>query len=232
MRALPLQRGAAIGLLILALSATPARATLIDNLDGTVLDDVSGLVWTKNANLAASNTFGVGGIAATGRMTWDTAQAWIAAMNAANYLGFNDWRLHTITDTGAPGCDFAFTGTDCGYNVDLGTGELADLWYRALGNIPYYDTSGNGPQAGWGLTNTGPFDNMQSDYYWSGTEYAPSTVNAWTFHTDRGYQDLNLKTNLFYGWAVRTGNAGVPLPGTALLLGLGLLGLTARRRLA
>ncbi|MDP2325623.1 MAG: hypothetical protein Q8N51_16575 [Gammaproteobacteria bacterium] len=37
-------------------------------------------------------------------------------------------------DTGTPGCDFAYTGTDCGYNVDLVAGEMARMFYSTLGN--------------------------------------------------------------------------------------------------
>ena len=80
--------------------------------------------------------------------------------------------------------------------------------YRALGNKAPYDTSGNGPKAGWGLSNTGPFDNMQPYVYWSGTEYAPSTNGAWYFVTFDGFQEADLKDNIHSGWAVRTSNAG------------------------
>jgi len=43
------------------------------------------------------------------------------------YLGFNEWRLPTVTDLGNDGCSFAYTGTDCGYNVNLATSEMADV---------------------------------------------------------------------------------------------------------
>ncbi len=43
----------------------------------------------------------------------------------------------------------------------------------------YHDISGSSPQAGWGLTNTGPFSNIQLDYYWSATEYAAYSGCAW-----------------------------------------------------
>jgi hypothetical protein len=75
-----------------------------------------------------------GRINADGRMNWPGLLFWIDAMNDANYQRFNDWRPFSITDTGTPGCDAAFVGTDCGYNVDTATGELAHLWYaRYLG---------------------------------------------------------------------------------------------------
>jgi hypothetical protein len=72
----------------------------------------------------------------------------------------------------------AFEGTDCGYNVDTSTGEMASLFYDTLGNIAFYDTSGNGPQAGWGLANSGPFTNIQTiTTYWYSTEESPN--GAW-----------------------------------------------------
>ncbi len=76
-------------------------------------------------------------------MMWSEAQAWIGTLNTASYLGTNDWRLPTVTDTGTPGCNFAYTGTDCGYNVDLSTGEMAHMFYSTLGNTSHYNTSGD-----------------------------------------------------------------------------------------
>lgn len=226
-----------------------AQAALIDNGDGTVSDTVSGLMWTKDANLAASNNFGLSyntnlgdhasdsyassyteSISTNGRMNWGAGLHWIDAMNAANYLGYNDWRLSTVTDLGGDGCNFSYGGTDCGYNVDLDTGELADLWYRALGNLAYYNTQGN-PQANWGLNNTGPFVNLLPYRYWTGTQYGPVVDDAWYFITDFGNRYNSDKANIGYMWAVRTADSSnqVPIPGTMLLLGLA--GLLVRYRL-
>jgi hypothetical protein len=139
-----------------------------------------------------------------------------------------------VTDTGASGCDIAYTGTDCGHNVDTSTGEMASLFYDTLGNIAYYDTSGSGPQSGWGLANTGPFTNLQSNYYWSGTEYAPRTVGAWRFNFNTGNQGNFFKSSNGYALAVRSGDVAasvVPVPAAVWLFGsaLGFLGWMRRK---
>lgn len=48
-------------------------------------------------------------------------------------------------------------------------------------------------------------DNLQSNNYWSGTEYAPNTNNAWNFNFNNGNQNANNKNNNNYAWAVRSG---------------------------
>lgn len=218
---------------VLSVLAFDAQAALIDNGDGTVTDDVSNRMWIKDFNLAATNSFGLSyntdlgdhagdSYAASyaeriypgGDMNWGGALWWIDAMNAASYPGYNDWRLPAVNDIGASGCTYGTAGKgygaggDCGYSPDLATGELADLWYRALGNLPYVDATGaagNCPNTSpYCLQNIGPFDNMQSDVYWSGTAYAPLTGGAWNFNTNDGNQNNTNKNNSLYAVAVRS----------------------------
>lgn len=166
-----------------------------------------------------------------GLMSWDEAKTWAAGLNPYG-SGITGWRLPIITDTGTAGCDFSFGGTDCGYNVDTASSEMASMYYDTLGNLSDYDTSGK-YQPGWGLTNTGPFTNLGSSVYWSVTEHALYPGIAWYFTLYSGYQDHAGSTNNFRAWAVRPGDVGVvPLPAAAWLLGSGLLGLigVARRR--
>jgi len=196
------------------------------DLDGSLstfeayYDTSLNITWLANANYAGAV------------MNWTNANVWAAALNPYG-SGITGWRLPTVTDTGTSGCNFAYTGTDCGYNVDTATGEMAHMFYTTLGDKAYYNTSGVGPQAGWGLTNTGPFSNVQSDDYWSATEYAPNTSYAWYFNTGYGYQDRYNKTYSLYAWAVHSGDVGattVPVPAAVWLFGSGLAGLLGMSR--
>lgn len=220
-------------------------------------DTVLDITWIADANLAASNTFGLPYatnlgdypsdpygpsytelIRTDGSMSWGGALHWIDAMNAANYLGYSDWRMPTMMDTGAPGCDFAYNGTDCGFNVQTGSesttvySEMASLWYDTLGNLAIYDTSGNHNQPGWGLTNTGSFSNIQAAYYWTGLEYP--NVNpwyAWYLSTEHGLQHWDQKVYSNYAFVVREGDiSAIPIPASVWLFGSGLLGLIGTAR--
>jgi hypothetical protein len=112
---------------------------------------------------------------------------------------------------------------------------LAHLYYTTLGNKSYCtpgDANCNVAQPGWGLTNTGNFQNLQSIVYWSGTEYAPDTNFAWFFVTDGGGQDGYVKSYALYAVAVRPGDvtAAIPEPETYALMLVGLTAMLVVRR--
>jgi len=226
-----------LGIVLLAFACSSANAALLSRAGGQAYYDTdTDLTWVADATLAYTNDFGVTGIYGDGTANWNTANEWIGAMNTANYLGYNGWRLPTVTDTSSLGCDFGYAGTDCGYNVDLATGELARMFYSTLGNTGYYDTgstpTGCNGTTPYCLTNTGPFSNLQSSAYWSSTEYAPSTSNAWFFDFQNGVQNRTNKLNGFNAWAVHSGDfAVIPLPPAVWLFGsaLGVMGWLRRK---
>lgn len=224
------------------LAAWNANAALVTNPDGqTVYDTDLNITWVSNANLAASNTFGLakntylsidgyGGsvILTNGSMTWGGAQTWIAAMNSSNYLGYSDWRLPSTTDMGTPGCNYSTNSTDCGYNS---TGsEMSHLYYSELANKGFYDNAGS-PQPGYGLANKGPFTNFEAAYYWSGQDES-TPGNAWAFMFGYGGQQPQYKSYYLYALAVRDGQvASIPIPASILLLFPGFFTLIGIARL-
>ncbi len=79
----------------------------------------------------------------------------------------------------------------------------------------------------------GPFTNVQLNYYWSGTEYAPDTDKAWDILFNDGFQLVSSKSINDSAFAVRDGDtAPISEHSTALLFGVGLLGLGWIRRKA
>ena len=173
----------------------------------------------------------------------DGLVSWIGAIYEAPNLNINNitgWRLPTAGGTPQIGCvDFGYTGTACGYNVDTSTSEMAHMFYITLGNKAYYDTSGVWPQEGWGLTNTGPFTNLQSNLYWSGDgeSFGCGIFSfcgaAWGFSFYGGRQDYYDVNEQFYVWYVHSGDVGaavVSLPTAVWLFGSGLLGLVGIAR--
>ncbi len=234
----------ATGIFLFLLLGSAANAALLSRSGGQAYyDTVLDITWVADANLAKTS-----GYDADGNMTWSAAQTWIGTLNTANYLGTNDWRLPTVEPLNGSTFNYSVSAngsTDSGYNQSEqgtayagGTGsEMAHLFYNTLDNKgycnPLLSTAGCTPQAGWGLSNVGPFSNLQPYLYWSGTEYAPATSNAWDFNFNRGNQGHGGKSDGLYAWAVRPGDiAAVPGPGTVWLLGSGLilLGRSVRRR--
>lgn len=192
-----------------------SNAALIERLGGLAYyDDVADLTWLADANAAGTT------------MTWDVANAWVAGLNVDGVTG---WRLPEVIDVGNDGETFGgnqYQGVDAGYNITTHS-ELSNMYYNVLGNIADFDIAGTVQDGG--LANRDPFSNLKWGYYWSGTAYAPQTVNnAWYFHTNSGRQSYAPKINTFYAWAVQSGDVStVPVPAAVWLFGSGLLGLIA-----
>ena len=205
------------------LIATAGASSLEVRLGGLALyDHDRDITWLANANAGAGSTFDDGASSTDGRMTWASANAWAASLTVG---GFTDWRLPTTVQPD-PSCGFQTGDTPPqGYGANCTGSEIGHLFYDELGV-----TAGSSI-----LTSTDPdlalFSNVQTNYYWSGTEFAPDPIKAWSFLTDGGSQLVNNKYSSYFAWAVRSGDVSVvPIPAAVWLLGSGLIGLLAVAR--
>ena len=89
------------------------------------------ITWLQDANLANTVSFDASGIASNGAMSWDTANTWIAEMNAKSYLGYDNWRLPTLSP------------------VDAGSSLNTDFSTNASTDRGYAKTTMNGSDGGW-----------------------------------------------------------------------------------
>lgn len=158
-------------LLAAGLSMTSAASAALYSRAGgaMVYDSDLNITWLANANLAATETFGVAGINANGSMLPDTAQLWLTAMNTISYLGYSDWRLPRIWNPDPNGIftdDEPILGSDviplglCNRGCEIlnnATGsDLGHLFYSEIGA-----TAGNSIQTG-SVTELSKFSNIQS----------------------------------------------------------------------
>jgi hypothetical protein len=232
-------------------TAVPGQGTWETTLQGRDLDSnlttveayydsALNITWLADGNYATSS-----GYAISGWMNWAAANAWAASLDPYG-SGITGWRLPDTIDVGNDGVTYTnlFQGVDAGFNITTHS-EMSHMFYVTLGNTAVFNTSGvrvGCPAPSYCLVNTGPFSNVWLPSYWSATEYAPSTNDAWYFSFEGGHQSAFSKTNGSWAWAVHAGDVGapavsvpaVPVPAAFWLFGSGLIGLFgfARRRRA
>ena len=178
----------------------PAGAGVVAYTSGpaagnAVYDCKTGYTWAANANLAATNNFGIAGSVTTsppgraitvpkisgGAMLFDTATQWIQAMNAGQYLGSSAWEM--------PADSKVLQALSTDLNLTVGDSRL--MWTGSLE----------------------PFENLQPFFYWAcerdqlGTSespcigYAPpdgSSQLQWSFNLDSGFQPTSAVIQKFF----------------------------------
>jgi hypothetical protein len=201
-----MRRNLAMGTLLAALTfAGSARLSAQDNRPGdqivyfipdgdTVYDTVNHVTWLADANLPANKKFRFGlplcdgsdteptlCVYASGAMNYESATAWIAALDAAKYLGHSDWQLPT-TPFNDPDCpEKGPSGESFGFGCD--SGALGYLYYTAFG-LKAPNTAVPIPP-----NRVGPFRNFQPNLYWSLSLAGGLPGNIAAFSFASGAQD-------------------------------------------
>ena len=193
----------AIWVLLAVGCADSAQAVLLERLGGAAVYDTDlNVTWVTNANLAQTSTFNILGIAPSGAMTWNTAQSYIVAMNAANYLGFSTWRLPTTQQPDA-NCTVQDVANHTSSGFGCIGGEMGHLFYSELGGTV------NTPISGVHTASYNFFRNLQDGTYWSDTSLDASS--AWVFQFQNGSQTTGAKpTSAFFVLAVLSGDVASP----------------------
>lgn len=169
----------------LQMDVKPASPRFKDNRDGTVTDNLTGVVWLKNANCTFGGT--------------QNPRTWPDALAAANELKSGDCGL---TD-GSKAGDWRLPYV----------GELERLVNTRYNEVKCTATSNCTSNAEWLNNNSnstqtpqGIFSNVQARHYWSSTTYAGYMTFAWSVDMHNGYVELNGKKNYsLYVWPVRAG---------------------------
>jgi hypothetical protein len=153
-----------------------------NNGDGTVTDNLTGLIWLKNANC-----IGDGG----NRTDWRGTLEYVKTLNTNGTMAGND--CGDISNGGTHQTDWRLPNEH----------EL-----RSIINLNYYEpalsnTAGNGK---W--TQGDPFDNVEftSEGYWSSTTYMHPNKNfAWRVNMKIGLSEPKGKIYANWVWPVRGG---------------------------
>ncbi|NJD08451.1 MAG: DUF1566 domain-containing protein [Methylococcaceae bacterium] len=179
----------------------PETAT---NLVNDIIEAVPEVLDGQVAHQITSSDFNT----SNGQMSWWGAQAWVGYLNSIHYKGFDNWRLPILRPVNGTAFNYTFScdgTTDYGKNntaLNSKASELGHVFYKELGNLSDLDTACVPRQTGYGVTNSGPFRNLESGLYWTGTDFELYFENAWHFHTDNGGQGNDYKGVQFYVWPV------------------------------
>ncbi len=126
----------------------------------TVYDPNANVTWLANANLAASNTFGLPPcqppgkpqicVSQDGAMNFNSAGQFIQNMNTAAYLGQSNWQIPTVD----PSCSSS-------YLCSVMTAPFQSLYYSQLGLAP------GTPVVSAPDIAVGPFTGIRPYLYWA-----------------------------------------------------------------
>ena len=172
----------------------------------TVYDPETNVTWLANANLAATNTFGLPTctnentprlcVGQDGAMSWDSASQFITNMNnGAGYLGHTNWQRPPVD----PNCP----NYGCGGTLN----PMGNIFYEQLG------FSEGTPVVVTPNVTVGPFHNLQPYIYWecgadtvqATCQYDATTGFEWSFSFGNGFLGTDVLADDYYATAYFVG---------------------------
>ena len=180
-----------------------------DNGDGTVTDNLTGLVWTQNANVPGPSSCTPGT-----HKTWQGALDYVKCLNTNDYLGYNDWRLPNIKELRSlidysklnpalpSGHPFAavqtteYWSSTTATDTQHTTGALrVDMWIGQMDGISKTDSYYVWPVRGGTITSGVPGSSVSPASYNFGNIAVGSSSAAQTFTvTNTGLANLVIGT--------------------------------------
>lgn len=158
-----------------------------DNSDGTVTDNLTGLIWLKNANCGGA-----------GR-NWVTALADMESLNIDGTMNGNE--CGDTSSSGSHQTDWRLP------NVR----EMASLLHYGYIGPAVPNTAGDGKCVTQSQTGSVcPFDNIYIGSYWTSTRYSANKTQSWRILLNQGIIDIKDQANQGSRvWAVRGGAQSV-----------------------
>ena len=160
----------------LQLGVTWPNPRFTDHGNGTVTDNLTGLIWLDDANCF-------------GNQTWANALTEAAAL------------FDGCGDCGGTNGDCGLADSSIGGQWRLpNVRELQSLVHYGVDLPAVPDTSGTGK---WSESN--PFSGVLSGFYWSSTTASMGSTGAWVLSMVEGVVTLRAKTTAYGVWLVRGG---------------------------
>ena len=149
-----------------------------DNGDGTVTDNLTGLIWLKNANADGNQRI------------WSQAFSCVTQLN--NYGTMN-------------GSDCGDTSNGGSHQTDWRLPNRFEL--ESLINLAYYSPCMSNTHGDAKWSENDPFTNIRSGWYWSSSRYAFFADDyPWVVNLGTGEVDNKPNSGYAYIWPVRGGN--------------------------